>query len=363
MHESKFYVNIADERDQIDVSVHGRTAFSTVSPPIRPHYSYQQQNQPQYNGLDISVWADPSCNQPVRLELTIDWYGSLGRVGFRNGIMLSSFAFIVVMLVWATQIKCYFSTGVYPHFGQGMVFCLRVTFPITAILLTAASVYQGWTEAEAYQLLDDDRLFGQWWKRYVPDTFSYSNEIKSSMAIVWNDVLAGRTDLFFWWLPLCGFFISIGVVCFLWLVVALLIRVSAALVSLCIRYCPPSLRWRSVSRSSVQQQPQPQPQLHHRIGFSDHGLFWFIPNDCNSDSDRQRMERRIITTLLLFSLVATCIPYQFVFLVAFLVHIITCVRSLMKLWTAVSTIHLLSRLFAHITIIGGGFLLAAFSRT
>ncbi|KAI8336530.1 PGAP1-like protein-domain-containing protein [Chlamydoabsidia padenii] len=335
MHESKFYVNIADERDQIDMSVHGRTAFSTASPPIRPHHIYQQQQQhdtssrDNFRGLDINVWVDPSCNQAVTLELTVDWYGSIGRIGFRNGIMLPTFAFIVVVVVWVTQIKCYFSTGVYPHFGQGMVFCLRSIFPIISTTLALASLYQGWTEAEAYQLLDDNRLFGQWWKRYVPDTFSYTNEIKSSMAIVWNDVLAGRTDLFFWWLPLCGFFISIGVVCLLWLVVALLIQICAALVSLFIRYSPPHLQWKPATGSPVQQ---PQPQ--HRIGHSDQALFWFIPNDFGSDFDRQRMERRIITTLLLFSLVATCIPYQFVFLVAFLVHTITCVRSLMELWTA-----------------------------
>ncbi|ORZ24069.1 PGAP1-like protein-domain-containing protein [Absidia repens] len=353
MHESKFYVNIGDDRGQIDMSVHGRTAFSSASPPVGLHHAHHHPQQHRHRessslesatasarGLDIGVWMDPSCNQPIKLELTVDWYGSFGRIGFRNGIMLPTFAFIVVLVVWVTQIQCYFSTGVYPHFGQGMVFCLRTVFPVISVLLAVAGIYQGWTDAESYQLLDDNRLIGQWWKRYVPDSFSYTDEIKSTMAIVWNDVLAGRTDLFFWWLPLCGLFLSIGLVCVLWIIVSLFVRICATLTSLFMRHSPSTLQFKSTKLLQQQQQQQQQKQKQEQQqqqrhgSLFDHGLFWFIPNDLNNDSDRQRMERRIITTLILFSLVATCIPYQFVFLVAFLVHIITCVRSLMKLWVS-----------------------------
>ncbi|KAI8339120.1 PGAP1-like protein-domain-containing protein [Chlamydoabsidia padenii] len=343
MHESKFYVNIAGERAQIDMSVHGQTAFSATSPPIRSHPIQHHQHH-QYDiliennahGLDINVWMDPTCNQPIRLDLTVDWYGSFGRIGFRNGIMLPTFTFIVVMVVWVAQLQCYFSTGIYPHFGQGMVCCLKSTFPLIASFLAMASIYQGWTDAEAYQLLGENRFVGEWWNRYVPNSFSYSNQARSSMAIVWNDVLAGRTDLFFWWLPVFGLVTSIGVVCFLWLTVSLFVQVCASMVTVFLRYYP------SVSAPKTMKSPHYQYHLHHQqchqhqLGSADddHGLFWFIPYDKNNNLNRQRIERKIITTLILFSLVATCIPYQFVFLVAFLVHIITCTRSLIKLWTA-----------------------------
>ncbi|ORZ14161.1 PGAP1-like protein-domain-containing protein [Absidia repens] len=337
MHESKFYVNIANDRKQIDMSVHGRTAFSTASPPIRLSQSryrdlpLDDSYKTNSDGLEINIWTDPStCNQPIKIELTVDWYGSIGRIGFRNGIMLPAFTFIVVMAVWAMQIQCYFATGVYPHFGQAMVFCLKLVFPLISVLLSMAGIYQGWTDADAYQLLDDHVLLGKWWKYYAPDSFSSS---KPSMAIVWNDVLTGRTDLFFWWIPLCGLFMSVGFVCVLWLFLSVFLHTCATLVSLCRHYYP----------FTVQSNPKTkqQQQQTHNDGSSsssssnrlpDHGLFWFIPDGFGSDLDRQRMERRVITTLILFSLVATCIPYQFVFLVAFLVHIITCVRSLVKLW-------------------------------
>ncbi|KAI8085116.1 PGAP1-like protein-domain-containing protein [Halteromyces radiatus] len=340
MHESKFYVNIADGQQQIDMSVHGRTAFSTASTPIRLHHTYRHQQhrhrdtpiEDNARGLDINIWMDPSCNQPIQLEMTVDWYGSFGRIGFRNGIMLPTFAFIVVMVVWVTQIRCYFSTGIYPHFGQGLVYCLRRTLPIISVILISACVYQGWTDEEAYELLDDTRLFGQWWKRYVPESFSYNKEIKSSMSVIWGDVLAGRTDPFFWWLPMFGLVMSIGVVCALWLITSLFIRICAHMVSLFIRYYPIACyRPKSTTKSIHQQKEQ---HHHHYSGMGDGGQLWFLPDIYDNDSDRQRMERRIITTLILFSLVATCIPYQFVFLVAFLVHIITCVRSLRKRWIA-----------------------------
>lgn len=41
------------------------------------------------------------------------------------------------------------------------------------------------------------------------------------------------------------------------------------------------------------------------------------------------VRRRVITTIVLFIMVATFVPYQFAFVVAVLVHIVSCVRSLL----------------------------------
>ncbi|KAI9304503.1 PGAP1-like protein-domain-containing protein [Cunninghamella echinulata] len=322
MHESKFFVDVGYEKQNIGISVHGRTAFSPPSPPIRLLHHVQHQNKQRYshhleeelNGLTINLWMDPSCNQPVKIEILIDWYGSLGRIGFRNGVMLPTYVFIVVMIVWVNQLRCYFNTGIYPHFGQGMVYCMRTVFPLISVLLTLATIYQGWTDDEVYQLIDNDRLLGTWLKQYVAANDDTSG-IKP-MSIVWNDVLSGRVDLFFWWLPLFGLIVSIGVVIILWVLLSALMHISTTILSFFVGY-----HYHTNHHHHHQKQ---------QCSNNYQQLLWFFPTNFNSESDRQRLERKVITTFILFSLVATCIPYQFVFLVALLVLIITCIRALLK---------------------------------
>ncbi|EIE85315.1 hypothetical protein RO3G_10025 [Rhizopus delemar RA 99-880] len=255
MHESKFYVNLAgDHKEETEVSIHGRTAFASIM-----NYPRDQ------NGLSFQIWMDPTCAEPLQLDLSIDWYGSAGRLGFRNGIMLATFSFIVVVLVFASQIKCYNDSGVYPHFGQGLSFCLQRSLPIVMLLVTICSIVQ---------------------------CTSSSDTVWLNSKILWQDILTGNTDPFFWWIPLIGLWISLGIVCLLWLMVEGTLRLFACLTECC------SLNLWPISRQQ--------------------------------ETRYQQIQRRTITTCILFMMVATCIPYQFVFVVAFLVQIIDCVRALLR---------------------------------
>lgn len=280
MHESKFYVNLANEEAETEVSIHGRTAFASIVSNSRDI---------DENGLSFQLWMDPSCSEPLHLDLSIDWYGSAGRLGFRNGIMLATFSFIIVMLVFAAQIKCYNDTGIYPHFGQGLSFCLQRSLPIVMVCVTMCSIAQSASPSTYY-------TFDDLW--YLP----------SSKKIAWQDIMTGNTDAFFWWIPLAGLAMSVGIVSLLWMIVEGGIRLSA----------------------------------HISMFFSKHyGLSpWSMSRQ--HEKKQQQLLRRVITTLILFLLVATFIPYQFVFVVAFLVHIITCVRSLVRCLVSVSNIYILS---------------------
>lgn len=263
MHESKFYVNLADNSEaETDVSIHGRTAFASMVSASR---------DVNENGLSFQVWMDPSCPEPLQLDLSIDWYGSAGRLGFRNGIMLATFSFIVVTLVFAAQIKCYNDTGVYPHFGQGLSFCFQRTLPIVMVCVTIISVLQCLSPSTHY-------TFDDLW--YLPSS--------------WQDIMTGNTDPFFWWIPLAGLLMTVGVVSLLWLLVDGMIRILTQISLLFSAYYP------------VATTPRQQETRH------------------------QQIQRRAITTVILFVLVVTFIPYQFVFVVAFLVQIVTCVRTLLK---------------------------------
>jgi hypothetical protein len=268
MHESKFYVNLADNREaETDVSIHGRTAFASMVSASR---------DVNENGLSFQVWMDPTCPEPLQLNLSIDWYGSAGRLGFRNGIMLATFSFIVVMLVFAAQIHCYTETGIYPHFGQGLSYCFQRTFPIVMLCVASISVLQCLSPTTHYYTFDD----------LLPSS--------------WQDIMTGNTDSFFWWIPLVGLLMSVGIVSLLWLIVDGVIRLLTQVSLVCSTWYP--------------------------IG----------PWHRQQETRHQQIQRRAITTLILFILVATFIPYQFVFIIAFLVQIVTCVRALLKSKASVS---------------------------
>ncbi|GAA5795258.1 hypothetical protein HPULCUR_000613 [Helicostylum pulchrum] len=270
MHESKFYVNLAGKmEDETDVSIHGRTAFASIVSHSRDI---------DQNGLSFQIWMDPSCPEPLQLDLSIDWYGSAGRLGFRNGIMLATFSFIIVMLVFASQIKCYNDTGIFPHFGQGLSYCFRRSLPLVMVCVTICSIAQCASPSTYY-------TFDDLW--YLP-----------SASISWQDVMTGNTDPFFWWIPLAGLALSLGIVSLLWL-----------LVDGGVRFC-----------------------AYLSVFFSKQCGLGVWPTSHSQETRQQQIQRRTITTLFLFLLVATFIPYQFVFVVAFLVHIVTCVRSLVMSW-------------------------------
>ncbi|KAI7862596.1 PGAP1-like protein-domain-containing protein [Spinellus fusiger] len=286
MHESKFHVNI-DEQETVGISLHGRTAFSTVSTSHgkNPH------------GLTLQFWADPTCPHPIHVDLSIDWYGSAGRIGFRNGVMFSAFAFVIVILVFAAQIRCYNMTGIFPHFGYGLTFCVRHVLPLILVVLALVSYYQP----------IGSRVFTAFNPTYSP-TANYPHNAfdwnamwkKGTFPMAWHTILLGNTDPFFWWIPLVGLLLSVGLICIVWLLLEVFLWMSAALCSLSMSLWAGSYR------------------LYPRL----------------SETRYQQFQRRAVTTVVLFVLVATCIPYQFVFVVAFLVHIATCIRLKIKTWTA-----------------------------
>jgi hypothetical protein len=136
-----------------------------------------------------------------------------------------------------------------------------------------------------------------------------------SPKVSWQDIMTGNTDGFFWWIPLAGLALSVGVVSLLWLIVECAIRISA-----------------------------------HASAFftKQYGLATWPSR--NHETRQQQFQRRAVTTFVLFLLVATFIPYQFVFVVAFLVQIVTCVRALVRARALVSYFYLYNILCAQSTI-------------
>ncbi|KAI8983625.1 PGAP1-like protein-domain-containing protein [Pilobolus umbonatus] len=275
MHESKFYVNLAGSEDETEISIHGRTAFTSA---------VSSQRNAEKSGLSFQVWMDPVCPESLQMDLFIDWYGSAGRLGFRNGIMFATFSFIVVMLVFVSQIRCYNDSGVFPNFGQGLSHCIQRSLPFVILCIAVCSIAQCTSPSPIY-------TFEDLW--YIP-----------SARFSWQEIMTGNTDAFFWWIPIAGLILSVGIISSLWLVVEGVLRIMAHGVLFLSRQC------------TLSSWPLPRQQ----------------------ETSYQQIQRRVITTLILILLVATFIPYQFVFVIAFFVQIATCVRSLMTLWISTDRI-------------------------
>jgi len=280
MYESKFYVNLGGESgDEVtDITFHGQAAFTT-NPAV--------QSGNDHRGLLLQFWMDPNCHEPMQVKLEVDWYGSMGRLAFRNGVVLGAFPFIIVAMVLMSQIQCYNMTGIFPHFGQGIVYCLRKTFPLFILLASACSIYQTVTPSTTYTISEILQL--------NPETSQRVPERIARATFDWDDVILGSHDPFFWWVPMVFFVISVGTIIAVWGILILLLRAASAVAT-------------QVKRRKTRT--------------------------ASAEPDIRRLHRRVITTIVLFLLVATFIPYQFAFVVAFLVHIVTCSRAIVKATSA-----------------------------
>ncbi|KAH8552010.1 PGAP1-like protein-domain-containing protein [Umbelopsis sp. PMI_123] len=276
MYESKFYVNLGGESgtDVTDITFHGQAAFTT---------NPASQSGNDHRGLLLQFWMDPTCSEPMEVKLDIDWYGSIGRLAFRNGVILGVFPFIIVVMVVLAQIQCYNKTGIFPHFGQGLVYCLRNAFPMFLILASACSIYQTIATSTTYTISEILQL-GPATSQRVPERIARA-------TFDWDEVILGSHDPFFWWVPMVFFVVSVGTVVVVWGILILVLRTSSTIATQVKRRKPPT---------------------------------------ASAEPDLRRLHRRVITTIVLFVLVATFIPYQFAFVVGFLVQLVTCSRAIVK---------------------------------
>jgi len=104
MYESKFYVNLGGQTgDELtDITFHGQAAFTT-NPAV--------QSGNDHRGLLLQFWMDPTCPEPMHVRLEVDWYGSMGRLAFRNGVILGAFPFVIAVMITLSQIQCYNKSG------------------------------------------------------------------------------------------------------------------------------------------------------------------------------------------------------------------------------------------------------------
>ncbi|KAH8894045.1 GPI inositol-deacylase [Thozetella sp. PMI_491] len=264
-YESKFFVNTK----KAAVSLHGIAPY--VPPPLK--------RKSTQDGLTFQFWADPTCESSIHVKLTVDRMGSLGKLYMRYRTVFAAFPLLVVALVIRKQFRIYDSTGAFPPFSESLDVCLRQSIPLMLTSLTLLSLSTGGSGSTG------SASFWHW-----------RNGTSSLVDFAQNDLLVGTQDPFFWFLiPL------IGIVC----------------VGVCT-----ALNYVTLA-------------LTHLLGYV-FTLLSFRPG-WNRHDDRRRAaspafvptspRRRMITTAILLFLVSTFIPYQFAYLVACLVQLMTTVRA------------------------------------
>ncbi|KAM5485655.1 GPI inositol deacylase [Microsporum canis] len=264
-YESKFFVNVK----AIDVNLHG------VAPYMPPHI----RDNPAGSGISFQLWSDQSCNSPLQLSLHVDVLGSLGRLAMRYRTVFAAFPLVIVAMVLRKQFRVYDQTGVFINFSESLELCVRSSLPLTFLGFSLLATTLATSKSVVTQGVQS-----RW----------QSNATEAPIDYGKNDLLLGSQDTFFWFLvPLFGI-ISVG---------ACVVVNYAAMT---IVYLLELLRSMVAAR---------QGYIKHENGRTA-PLLWNLS-----------ARHRIVNAVILLFLVATFIPYQFAYVVACIVQLITCVQA------------------------------------
>ncbi|KAL1915161.1 uncharacterized protein VTP21DRAFT_7642 [Calcarisporiella thermophila] len=282
MYEVKWHVNVSD----MDLSFHGPAPYATsrtinrLPSPLLDH-----------RGLTLRLWTDPRCIQGVELELTLDVYGSWGKLVTRYRMVLAAFPAVVVLLGLWSQMRMWCKGEAYPHMGEAFCYIAKRVLPILLMGISALAVWQT-VEPSAVIAVPDMDVSGNRTLKMMED---YIGGTRKMLGFDLIDVLIGNLDPFFWWLP--GFFlvISCGVAVAVWLMVGGFVRGVVRIIL--------------------------------TLGKMDIVPLWTLNRRQLQETHLSRLRRRLVTTVVLFVLIATLIPHQFAFIVAVLVELVTCVRA------------------------------------
>ncbi|KAL7926345.1 PGAP1-like domain-containing protein [Trichoderma austrokoningii] len=264
-YESKYFVNA----QVTGISFHG------VAPYMPPPLTLSSGD-----GLAFDIWSDPICDGPLEIELYVDVLGSLGKLYMRYRTVFAAFPLLIVTLVLRKQFSVYNTAGTFISFSEGLDLSMRQSIPLLLSSLTLLSISPRGVTTFLATLVDSNQA---------------SPNLSSNIGFHKNDLLVGTDDPFFIYLvPLIGV-VCIGVCTVLHYILLALTRILG------VAYTAFSI----LPALNSNQASSPSPV--------------FAPST---------PRRRVISTIILLFLVSTFIPYQFAYLVACLVQILTVVRAL-----------------------------------
>ncbi|KAG0016142.1 GPI inositol deacylase [Entomortierella chlamydospora] len=201
INEDKFSVNVANKENGIDINFHGDLPY------------YDKVLLRANNGIELMFWRDPTCKEPLSFTLTIDTYGSLGKIVIRYRTIVLVFTFMVVILTIRAQIKDWCRNESFKPFGVVLSSLLRTTFWKLSLLLVFVSFIQS--------LMSKNIVI------VSPEAMANGIRVKSRSWIsrAWFDnALLGRNETFFWLLLPIFLHVSVGMVAFVWFGLSTIVR-------------------------------------------------------------------------------------------------------------------------------------------
>ncbi|KAF9954642.1 GPI inositol deacylase [Mortierella alpina] len=321
MYEDRYAVNLTMRDAGVDINFHGDIPY------------FERVQLPGKKGLEFRFWMDPNCPVPLSLNLQVDKYGSLGKVVIRYRMVVLVFTFLVVILTLRAQFRSYNRGEAFKPFGVMLSQLIKTTFWKFSVLLALIAFLQS-LQARTVFVFEDgmssgiplspgnaaekivqgpegsrnamsrEGLVQGAYEQMVQARIGESEAWFSSFRL--SNALLGSNDTFFWFLAPVFFQIAIGIVIVIWVLLNALVKAVASALTYVTERGGRYVIGRAIGRTF---------------------------------SKRSRgVRRRVITTIILFIMVATFVPYQFAFVVAVLVHIVSCVRSLLFAQTAKSSI-------------------------
>lgn len=266
-YESKYFVNVKEA----NINLHG----------IAPFMPSSARELSSKDGVSFQLWSDPNCDSTLDFQLKVDLKGSLGKLVMRYRTVFAAFPLLVVALVLGKQIRIYNATGAFITFTEALDMCIRTSLPFFILALIGFGIVSA---SGSNFMSPSSRLLNHW----------HVNATVSAVDYATNDLLLGSQDSFFWFLvPIFGL-ISIGAV----------VAINYALLTI-IKILAP---------------------IHHylftRISYLRHPDSTFSNTFISTSPTR-----RIINAGILLLLVGTIIPYQFAYVVACIVQLLTTARA------------------------------------
>ncbi|KKA26074.1 hypothetical protein TD95_000351 [Thielaviopsis punctulata] len=277
-YESKLHVNVR----RFDINFHGQSPY-VLSVPGR---------SPDVAGLSLQLWIDPSCASQVRLDIRLDFIGSLGKMYMRYRTVFAAVPLAIVVLTLVCQFSLYNSTGVFVPFLHGLDYCVRHCMPVVLVLSLGLLLALHGDSVPASPVHD-------------AATWQSNNGTLAPMFSSHHvGFLIGTSDLFFWYLiPMIGL-VCLGVCIALHYVVLLLTHTLSALFAVVL----PSASSFSSSSSSAAAATAATATTA-------------LPSDASS-----RWSIGIMTAA--HFLLWAFLPYQFAFLLVCLAQLATTTRAL-----------------------------------
>ncbi|KAK9450670.1 PGAP1-like protein-domain-containing protein [Limtongia smithiae] len=312
-YESKYFPNVRN----VEISFHGLAPFVP--------YTYMPGREDDRD-LRLQIWLDPTCDAPQELRVSVDLFGSLGNLVVRYRTAVAALPVAVVAMILFIQFNIYDAEGVFITFGSALEIFIGRALPIlitASVLLSFALYYL--TPASTLSFIEPaDQL-----------TTSYRSENAAYRYIRHNNFFLGVVDSKMAYLGPMFFTMATGMCTAVYYISLSLLLTMAKLLDWIQEFDFSHSRARSrlslVSRATRVIRENMNSPLVRSLTSSMKELFVVTyASVATFNSSILSGSRRLLTTSILLISVLAYVPYQFAYVVGFVVHISTCVKSLRR---------------------------------